>query len=243
MTASQLACPRGSQLGDGLYKHAYIWFSLALAVTLLGFWPSFFSGPLQNDPIRILHGTLATAWMLMLIAQSWLIAHRQPLWHRRIGKLSYVLAPALVISAAAVIPSMLARGHFPPRLVLSLAFSDVCALAAFALLYGLAIWNRHSVAQHARYMSATVLVILVPALGRVFGIYVPGVHGLEGALNPSYWVVEIACVALIVADVRKGRSLTPYALTLAILLAVNWGLWLAPDLPQFQAWAHAAGMA
>jgi hypothetical protein len=223
-----------------LYKYAYVWFSLAFAVTLLGFWPSFFSGPLQNDPVRTIHGLLATAWMLMLIAQSWLIAHRHVLWHRRVGKLSYVLAPALVISAALVIPSMLGSHHFPPRLVLSLIFSDVCSLAAFTLLYGLAIWHRRSVVLHARYMSATVLVILVPALGRVFGIYVPGVHGLEGALNPSYWVVEAACVALMFADWRKGRSLTPYALTLVFLVAVNWGLWQAPDMPAFAAWAKAS---
>jgi hypothetical protein len=226
-----------------LYRHAYLYFTLAFVVTMVGFWPSFFSNPGQNDLTHALHGSLATAWMLMLIAQSWLIAHRRVVWHRRVGKASYVLAPTFILSSALAVRVMLADPHgLPHPLRMSLAFLDICSLIAFAVLYGLAIWNHKSVTLHARYMSATVLIVVIPALGRFFAIYVPGVHGLNGALNPCFWVVDAACLALMLADRRAGRSLTPYAVTLAFLVAVNWGLWQAPGSAGFQALAHAAGM-
>ena len=135
-----------------MYRHAYIYFALALAVTLAGFWPSFFSDPAQNDAVRIAHGALATAWMLMLIGQSWLIAHRRVTWHRRVGKLSYLLAPAMVISMSLVIHSMLTRSHgFPHDLKLSLTFIDLASVIFFALLYG---W-RSGTAGPWRSMPAT----------------------------------------------------------------------------------------
>ena len=83
-------------------------------------------------------------------------------------------------------------------------------------------------------MSATVLVALVPALGRLLVIYL-GVPGLTAALNPSFWIVEAVCLLLLLSDWRERRVYAPYVMALAFLVAVNTGLWLAPHWRLFEA--------
>jgi hypothetical protein len=222
-----------------LYKRAYLYFGLAFAITLLGFWPSFFQNPAQNDLAHAIHGALATVWMLMLIAQSWLITHGQVAWHRRIGRASYVIFPAMVLSMTPMIRAMLTDKHgLPHDLALSLAALDIGSLILLAGFYGLAIAHRRKLALHMRYMSATVLIAVVPALGRVLAIYVPGVKGLAGALNPTFWIVAAAAGVLILDDRRIGRIYPPYPVTAAFMLIMSWAVWQAPHNPGFLALAR-----
>jgi len=222
-----------------LYKRAHLYFGLAFAVTLLGFWPSFFQNPAQNDVGHAIHGALATIWMLMLIAQSWLITHGQVAWHRRIGRASYAICPAMVLSMAPMIRAMLTDKHgLPHDLALSLASADIGSLVLLVAFYGLAIANRRKVALHMRYMSATVLIAVEPALGRALAIYLPFVKGLAGALSPSLLMVAAAGAVLILDDRRTGRIYPPYPIATAFLVIMSWAVWQAPHNPGFLALAR-----
>lgn len=222
-----------------MYKRAYLYFGLAFAVTLLGFWPSFFQNPAQNDLAHAIHGALATIWMLMLIAQSWLITRGQVVWHRRIGRASYVIFPAMVLSMTPMIRAMLTDKHgLPHDLALSLAALDIGSLVVLVAFYGLAIANRRKVALHMRYMSATVLIAVEPALGRVLAIYLPFVKGLAGALSPSLLMVAAAGGLLILDDRRMGRIYPPYPIATAFLVIMSWAVWRAPHNPGFLALAR-----
>ncbi len=224
-------------------RHLYLAFVLAFAVTLFGFWPSFKGdlGPL--DPIRMVHGALAVLWMVMLVVQSWLIGARQFRWHRWIGRASLVVVPALIASALVVVVDMLGpASHFDVSMRLTLAWIDLWSLALFALLFALAIAYRRTRFLHARFMASTVFLALPPALGRAYGMNIPHIGGLPGALPLSFLTVEAVMVGLVLWDGWRGRWATPWWLILVATAAIHLTMFEAPRWPAFVALAHALGL-
>lgn len=63
-------------------RHIWLWFALAFAVTLFGFWPTTLGRLGPPDTLRMVHGVFAVTWMLMLVVQSWLIGHGHWKAHR-----------------------------------------------------------------------------------------------------------------------------------------------------------------
>ena len=219
-------------------KHLYWAFVLALAVTVFGFMPTTVGKYGPPDTIRIVHGGFATGWMGLLIVQSWLIGHRHNRLHRLLGWSSVIVAPGTVISALAVLLISQGQGHFPPDLLLILDWIDLWSLTLFSGLYVAGILNRRTMSLHSRYLGSTIFVVLIPALGRAYGMNIEAIGGLRGALHPCFWTVEIILVGLILRDALKhgglkARYLTPYAVTLITLLAIEWTMFMAPHWPWF----------
>lgn len=164
------------------YPRAHLYFSAVLALAFLGFMPSYFLNLGAASPAHHFHATVATAWLLMLIGQSWAISHRKFALHRASGKGSYILAPLFVAAGVGVIHAM-HNGAGPFREMFSggLAFADAVAVVLFAGLYYSAIANRRDVQRHARCMSATVLLLISPIVARVLSFYTPGftISGVE----------------------------------------------------------------
>ena len=225
-------------------RNLYLAFVLAFVVMVLGFGPSVTGafGPL--DPMREVHGALAATWMAMLVVQSWLIGHGHRSAHRGIGRASMVIAPALVISALVVVNNALGpTSHFSVPMRLTLTWIDLWSLSLFSLLYGLAIGYRREMFLHARFIASTVFVALPPALGRLYGMNIPALHGLKGALPPSFWTVELVLVGLILWDGLKGRRwATPWWLTLVVMTAVHLTMFQAPTWPAYVAFARLIGL-
>ncbi|WGM29960.1 hypothetical protein [Brevundimonas sp. NIBR11] len=218
-------------------RSLYLWFLLAFGVMLFGFWPTTVGPFGPPDTIRTVHGVFALAWMGLLVLQSWLIGHGHGRIHRYLGRASLLIAPGLVISAFMVVLDSLPTGgaaHFPRGLLLILVWIDVWSLLLFGLLYGLALAHRRRMFLHARFMAGTVFVALIPALGRAYGMNVPALGGLLGAVNPSFWTVEAVLLFLIVRDWRVGhREVSPWWLTLGGLAMVQVTMTLAPTWPWF----------
>jgi len=74
------------------------YFAAFFALALVAFWPSYLSRPGTVSPYTHLHAATAALWMLLLVAQSWAIGARRVGQHRLFGKLSYALAPVLLVS-------------------------------------------------------------------------------------------------------------------------------------------------
>ncbi len=218
----------------------YIAFLFAFLLTLAGFWPSVAGGGL--DGLRIAHGMLATLWMAMLVAQSWLAGHRHMRWHRRMGWCSVIVVPALIVTAFALVDDMLRHSvYFPLDLRITLAWIDVWSILLFGLLWLCALARRKHWPVHARYMASTVFVAIIPALGRLYGRNIPALDGLSGALHPSFLTVELVLIALVVRDRAKGGPAFPYIATLTALLAVQVTMFEAPRWPLVRAVASALG--
>lgn len=224
-------------------RHLYLAFVLAFAVTLFGFWPSFTGGLGPLDPLRIVHGSLATLWMLMLVVQSWLIGHDHNRAHRLLGRSSLVIAPALLISAFMLVSDMLGpNSHFPVALRLTLAWIDIWSLTLFAVVYVSAIAFRRTMFLHARFMASTAFIALPPALGRAYGMNIEGIGGLPGALPWSFWTVEAVLLALALWDGVRGRWVSPWWLTLGVMAAIHATMFQAPAWPWFVAFARLIGL-
>ncbi|MFT4076305.1 MAG: hypothetical protein QM647_12335 [Asticcacaulis sp.] len=219
-------------------------FLAALLLTVIGFWPSFFSNPAQNDWLHIVHGTLATGWMLMLIAQAWLIHHGHVKAHHLIGRLSMGWVAALVVTAIAMVHVMLtdsvAHG-MPGKLALILGFSDVTTLPLFAIFYGMAIWNafRRNIDLHYRLMTSTLAFALIPAVGRIRW---PWSHGLIDGLQTAYILVELMLVALLTYDFLKHKKiLPPYVAALVAMVLIHVTAFHAPQIAPYMAIARMLG--
>lgn len=216
----------------------------AFAIMVAGFWPSFFSNPAQNDLLHTVHGTLAAGWMLILIVQAWLMARGHVRIHHWIGRLSILWVAALLYTAVRIVLfGLSATGEralpMPWRPILTLI--DLPSLLLFAGLYTAAIYCafKRKVDDHYRLMICTVIVVIVPALGRLLA---PVFHGLLPALHPTFWLCEATCIALIVSDfVTRRRTYAAYWVTLAGLAAIEAVMFQAEKIAPFMSLIRSLG--
>jgi hypothetical protein len=205
-----------------LFRNAYYWFCLLFAISVLGFWRSYFS-QFGEGTVHITHhahGLSMLLWVAMLIIQSWLVRNRRNPMHRALGKVSFLLAPAVVVSAIWVNFHFVAglEGPYPDGLISIFWFGFFLAMA-FGVLYVLAILNRRRIQLHARYMVATGLVFIVPGLGRALDNYLEPLIGWSPSFFQVTLVPLLIGVWLLFLDWRRGKNLTPF-------LVFN-GLWIA----------------
>ncbi len=217
-----------------LYPHAYLYFLLAVGITVVAFFPSYFQRLRHTDASHHFHGIIATLWLFMLVIQPFLYKNGLLKWHRQLGRFSFLLAPLLVVSSFIMIRSMLLnKDNYPPIIPYQLAFIDFFSVFLFIYFYSWAIINRRRVQLHARYMVCTVLGPLIPALTRFFFIFIPFIDSFNKSLNLSYVVVEVILLLLIWDDKKKGTIQRPYivAMTLFMLqhllmnFASGWSWW------------------
>ena len=197
-----------------VYRHGLRLFVIFGLGMLVAFWPSYFSR-LSSQPTYHphAHGLTMTLWVLLLVAQAWLIAGGQRQTHRQTGLLSYVLVPALVVAALNFL-------HFRVRDAADLGASDllfvtlvVNALVAFLVLYGLAMWYRTQPALHARFMIASVFPLVTPVTDRLIGRYlrsivplVPRVDGSPVVPAAGFLLADVILVGLSVWDWTANKT-------------------------------------
>lgn len=216
-----------------IYRNAYLYFSLALMVILIGFFPSYFSRLSATDGAHHIHGISATLWMILLIVQPWLYRSGRMKWHRILGRSTFVLVPLIFFSGLNMIYLMLEnQEHYPPLIPYQLAFIDFTVLPLFTLFYLLAIINRNNIHLHARYMVCTIIGPLIPALTRML-FMIPFIDDFTKSLNVSYVIMELVLVILLIDDKRTGKIHFPYMLALVVFLidhllmniAYQWAWW------------------
>ncbi len=202
------------------------WYALALLLlAVVAFWPIYVTKlPFDAEFYVNLHTAGVVLWMIFLIVQPLLIGRgRRPL-HRRIGKLSYMLVPFVIVSSlllahsrSAALPEaeFQATGHT--------FYLPIAALALFLTCYVLAIRNRRDPFLHSRYMTATALPLIDPVTFRLLLVYSP--------LAPSeilfpligYAITDAILLALIWLDRHEPRGRRAFLTLLPAFLAVHVG--------------------
>jgi uncharacterized membrane protein YozB (DUF420 family) len=161
------------------YRRAWGWCLATIAMTILAFWPGYFS---QLGSAQIewhVHAVTATAWMLLLAAQSRSIDTGNRALHRNLGLAIFVLVPLFLIGGAGVEHSMaIATGSgqdpFYNLWGPSLGIYDLVASLGFLMLTAMALKERRNVQRHAAWLLATPLLLVGPALGRIYNAHLPG---------------------------------------------------------------------
>lgn len=218
------------------YPRAPFYLLLLTAVTVFGFWPSYFARLRETDLIHHFHGIVAGAWLLLLVTQAWLMRQRRFALHRALGRTSLVLAPLFVVSGLAIVHAMLTSANpFSARYGAQLAFVDLPTVAWFGTCYVLALRHRRDRALHARWMLSTALLVLPPAIARALPPLVPAIHSFEAAFNASFAIAEAIIVVLIVRDLREDRLRLPYVALLAVMAIEHAGFFACVQWPWWKA--------
>ena len=154
------------------YGNAYIDLAISLVIIAVGFSQSYFNKLDEMEFPYHLHAVSASLWMILLITQPYLYKIGNIKLHRKLGWISLILVPLLVIGGVIMIKSMInGQAYYPPGSVYKLAFIDVVTLASFVGIYALAIYYRKRLKLHARLMVITIFGPLNPALTRVFFVF------------------------------------------------------------------------
>lgn len=143
---------------------------LGVSITFLAlvFWTfarTFYLRPFFDQPplsaLLHIHGAVMTGWVVLLVAQTSLIAAHRVQWHQRLGVFGAVWA-ALVVLFGSITTLHAAvrevRGHtdFAASQVIITSL-DLLQMLFFAGFVAIAIWQRHRPDYHKRLMLLTSL--------------------------------------------------------------------------------------
>ena len=191
------------------YRHAPYYVLVVIAVTIAGFWPSYFA-PFMTVPWQFhAHGVAASIWVLMVLVQSMTVHKGQLPLHRAVGKSSLLLFPFLIGGLAAIIDLTgkgfvagegLSRQMFGGQFLIGLAL----AIAAYVVLFYRALKFRRKVWLHSGYMLATPLILFESPFSRLMGMVLPpfqisGPQDFDRIIPSIEWAmaVELAIIAVL----------------------------------------------
>jgi hypothetical protein len=202
-------------------RRFFTWMSVAMAaVAFAGFARTYYLAGFNDGPRPVLtptvhlHGALATAWIVLLIVQTRLIAYSRRDIHKLMGLAGVAIGVALVAIGIFVAIHSERRVHTPatadtladPYVFLIFPFFSIGLFALFATL---GVLNRSRPESHKRYMLLATASMIIPALARIVTqttqSAVPGVVG-------AVVLVNVFLVAMIIHDLYTRGRLHPVTL-------------------------------
>ena len=210
-------------------RNFYTAMTLALAAgVFIGFARTFYLQPLfpefeefvPPEPFFYWHGAVFTAWILLLVLQSWLVRSVRMALHRKLGIAGMALAAAVVVTGlygaliAANRPGGFIAVPLAPEAFLIVPVLDV---VFFALLVAFAVRWRNVPQVHKRLMLFATLSITQAAFVRIS----PSILG-EFAGPIMQMILTLAfVVAVAVWDVKTLRRLHTVTLWAGIPLFLS----------------------
>jgi len=203
---------------------------IIFVIVLLGFTPSFFLRWFFEQPKRlqfesfpwlfVIHGTVMTAWFVLLIVQSGLINLKKHQLHMKLGMASIVLAILVVVTAYPVAmglaPREIAMGTLDPentdmlRFLSIFWYHDMLSLIVFSSLFVAGILYRRKPALHRTMMLFASLAFIGPAIGRLIAWLLPDIPG-EVFVPMNLLLVFSLPIAIFIYDWRTQKAFPKYA--------------------------------
>lgn len=223
-----------------LYPNLGYWLLLFIPLTIAGFYFTYFTQLPAVPGLIHFHFAFMAAWIGMVIAQPFLIRYKKITLHRKLGRLSYLLVPLLIVSTWLVMrqsyanqlsafASDLAEGVAPysyeqgRRVIASYTAIAFVYLFWLTVFYGLAVGFRRATSIHARFMIAASLTLLGPTLDRIlffsFGLTTIG-YGIS-VMAVSFFLIDLILLVLLIQDIRKNKSPLPFLVSLSIYLPIQ----------------------
>lgn len=202
------------------YKNLGFWMLLLIPFTFFGFYKTYFiqipNFKPENDIYIHLHALFASIWVVLLIVQPLLIRSKRFDLHRKLGKLSYIILPCVLISMIHPTMSSYSKGG---SLVMPL-FN----IALIAIFYVLAIINKNNMGRHMRYMIGTALVFVTPTLGRVTIFWL----GFDNLLmvHTVWTAINLLLIILLISDIRNKKDYIAYLVILVGFVLYQLGLYV-----------------
>jgi hypothetical protein len=184
-----------------------------LAFTFVAFAPTYYLYPLFDlpntrgvraadalTPLVHAHGIATAAWIVLLFAQTALIAAHRTDLHRKVGSLGVVAIAAVIVTSVAVSLHAGRAGSAPPGWTApQFLLIQIGSLGGFVVLATLGLWFRRRADVHKRLMLLATIAMLLPAAGRIsrfldVSFLPPGTRG--GMVLQSLFVVALAAYDL-----------------------------------------------
>jgi hypothetical protein len=209
-----MTIPAGA-LRNPVERHFYAWGAAIIVLTAFGgfartyYLKGAFDSPSLSTLVHV-HAAMMTAWVILFVTQTRLIAAQRADLHRRLGVVGAVLIVLIVVIGVATAIQAARRGvttpGMPPLVFLVVPLGTVFVFATLACA---AIYYRRRSDFHKRLMLLATLSILTPAIARI-------PWDAFRALGPPLFLgLTDACVLAFVAyDTVKHRRLHP---------AFGWG--------------------
>ena len=157
--------------------------AVVMALTVFaGFAPTYFAPLASGRPVATFsggpatgivhaHAALFTAWVLLFIVQTSLVASRRVAVHRRLGIAGALVAAAMIVAGARIAVASAARGAAPPGVdplaFLAIPLFDMLMFATFVTA---ALVMRKNAQAHKRLMLLAYISIIVAAVARLPGV-------------------------------------------------------------------------
>ena len=226
--------------------------ALLIVVTLTGFIPDSImkvgmvetGERLPFPPVLHLHAIAMGSWLLLLLAQTSLMATGRRAGHKQLGMISMVLAPAVVAIGVVLAPTMYRQlwdavhtnpGAASPDGLANLAIRGNIALIqiqvgiVFAITVALALRARkHDLATHKRLMVLAPIVAMPAAVDRI--TWIPSTMPVS-PWSPEIYILLLALPLFAWDFYRLGGIQRAYKIWLALVLptgAVAILLWNTP---------------
>lgn len=212
-------------------------------VVLIGFAPTYYLKGLFNSPpvprlIIHVHGFVMALWVVLFMAQVFLIRWMRIKTHQRLGLASIVLGLTIIVTGliTAVAATKYGSNTLPPGAkpleFMIVPFGDILV---FAVLFAAAVYYRRNAPNHKRLMLLTVLNFLPPAMARF-------PFGLTESFGPLWFfgVLDLLAVIFVIADTWRNRKLNKVFLAGAVFMIASHWLRLAvsssPTWVNFATW-------
>ena len=225
-----------------VYRNAVYFFAAILLCAIWGFWPTYYSNPLQvSDYYVHAHGVMLTLWCITLVAQGYLVRSGRRDIHRQVGKTAFILAPMVFLSTLAVIHNGVDASNERGVFLLAVTLNNVLL---FGITAGLGFYHRREPAVHARYMLCTVLPMFAPIFGRIIRQlgaeieFIPQVGGRPALQIVSYVGSDGILLALAIWDWVSHRRLRVFPVLFAVYAITHLALFAVYDQPFWAAFAQ-----
>lgn len=189
-----------------------------------------------------IHGALMVSWVMMLVIQPCLIYKGKYKAHRVIGKVSYFIAPLMLISMFLVtrLNYLNSVGKVPFKDVAYIQALNFITPLIFLLFYSLAIINKKEVFKHKRYMIGTSFIMLTAILNRLLQEIFGNIEPYEFFI-PLYLGVIVTAL-LLANDILKKRNPVPYIIV-TVVLFLNIVIFYARETEVWQTIVRSIGNA
>jgi hypothetical protein len=227
---------RASAPGGWTERRFYAWGAAVIALTAFGGFARtyYLKGAFDTQPLTSLvqvHAALMTAFVILFVTQTRLIATGRTGLHRRLGAFGAALIALIaVVGTLTAIESArrgVTIGDMSPLVFLVLPLGTVFV---FVILAGAAIYYRRRSDIHKRLMLLATLSILTPAIARI--PWAP-----FRAMGPPLFIglTDVLVLAFVAWDTARNRRLHP---------AFGWGtLFLLASQPLRMLLAHTPAWA